>query len=193
VAVSGVEATLRGRKSWVNRWLPWISGLVLVAGICAFLIFRVIGTNTATPSGVSRVGAGPVRHTAAPPTVKVDRAARVVAGQFILTAVARKHLDKAWTLIDSNMKRDCGCTKKDWMTGNINVVPFPAEDISFAPFKTDWSYPREVALEVALLTKSKSIKSQIFFIQLKKFGDRWLVDRWAPRGGGVPIPNTVQN
>ena len=191
--MSGAEAALHGRKNRLNRWLPWFSGAVLVVGIGAFLIFRVIGTNTAAPSAAPRVGAGPIKHAKTPPTVKVSPAARTVAGQFILTAVARKHLDKAWTLIDANMKQACGCTKAEWLTGNINVVPFPAEDIQFAPFKTDWSYPREVALEVALLSKSKSIKSQIFFIKLKKFGDRWLVDYFAPRGGGVPIPNTVQN
>jgi hypothetical protein len=192
VAVSGVEATLRGRRR-LSRWLPWISALVLVVGLGAFLIFRVIGTNTATPSGVGRLGSGPVHKAVTPPTVKVSPATRVVAGRFILTAVARKHLDKAWTLIDSNMKQACGCTRAEWLTGNINVVPFPAEDISLAPFKTDWSYKTEAALEVALLSKSKSIKSQIFFIKLKKFGNRWLVDYWAPRGGGVPIPNTVNN
>jgi hypothetical protein len=192
--MSGVDATLRNPKSWLSRWLPWISGAVLVGGVCAFLIFRVVGTNTAAPSLAPRLGAGPLDAPAkTPPTVKVSPEARNVAGKFILTAVARKHLDQAWTLIDGNMKQACGCTKKEWMTGNINVVPFPAADIDYAPMKTDWSYPREAAFEVALLSKSKSIKSQIFFIKMKKVGDRWLVDYWAPRGGGVPIPNTVQN
>jgi hypothetical protein len=193
VAVSSAQATVRRKRSRLERWLPWFAALVLLAGIGTFLIHNVIGTNTAAPSDAPRLGKGPVEQSKTPPTVKVSPAARVVAGKFILTAVARKNLGQAWTLIDEHMKKDCGCTRAEWMTGNINVVPFPAKDIDFAPFKTDWSYPNEVALEVALLSKSKAIKSQIFFIKLNKFGKRWLVDRWAPRGGGVPIPNTVQN
>ena len=52
---------------------------------------------------------------------------------------------------------------------------------------------RDILMEIALLSKPKSgVKSQIFFINLKKFGTganaRWLVDNWVPRGS-APVPD----
>ena len=40
------------------------------------------------------------------------------------------------------------------MTGQIAVVPYPADAIDVAPFKIDYSYPREALLEVMLLPKA---------------------------------------
>jgi len=171
----------------MSRWLPWIAGLVLVAGVIAFTISR-IGLHTNAPEG-AHLGKGPVTISKDPPTVKVSPAARIVAGKFILTTVGRKDLATGWNLITPAMKQACGCSRKEWLKGNINVVPFPAEDISYAPFKTDWSHKNDLGLEVALLSKSKRIKSQVFFIELKKRDGKWLVDYIAPRGN-VAVPTT---
>ena len=73
-------------------------------------------------------------------------------------------------------------SKREWLTGNIPVVYYPAKAIETATFKVDESYPDEAILEVALLPKdSTKVKPQIFFIGLKKTGTRWRVNYWVPR------------
>ena len=76
------------------------------------------------------------------------------------------------------------------MTGNIPVVPFPLDKLEVAPFKIDASYKNSAIVEIALLAKKNSgIRSQIFFMELKRVGTgkkaRWVVDNWVPRGSAV--------
>ena len=84
-------------------------------------------------------------------------------------------------------------TLAEWKTGDIAVIPFPVDQLDYAPFKVDYAHPNDVLMEVALLTNEGSkIKGQTFFIGIKKFGKgdnaRWLVDNWVPRGS-APVPD----
>ena len=77
-------------------------------------------------------------------------------------------------------------SKREWLTGNIPVVYYPAKQIETATFKVDESYPGEAILEVALLPKDAAkVKPQVFFIGLKKVGKgtaaHWQVNYWVPR------------
>ena len=174
------------------RRFSWIAGLVLVAGIVAFTIAYFgntsDGTEEAAPSGPAQA-ADPQR-----PTVAVDKAARVVAGEFILNAVQRdvpdpqlrRQLAKAWKLVNPESDlMDCGghrCTYKEWLTGNIPVQPYPAKALDTASFAIEESYPDQVVLQVALLPKDGSeVPGQIFWISLLKKNGKWLVDEWSPR------------
>lgn len=79
-----------------------------------------------------------------------------------------------------------GHDEKQWLTGNIPVVYYPAKEIDKATFKVDKSYPEEAILEMALLPKdTKEAKPQVFYIGLKKAGKgtaaRWMVNYWVPR------------
>jgi len=167
----------------MNRMFPWFSALILVAGIVAFVVVH-FGTNTAKPLTPS---AAPVaKHpTIVKPdkTAPVSKSAKLVAGRFILTAVQRKHLDEAWKLVTPSIKQ--GQTHKQWMTGNIAVVPWLGK-IGVTPLAVDYSLAREVEFTVAILpAKGEKTKPDYFVIVLKKFGSgkhaRWLVDQWVPR------------
>jgi hypothetical protein len=167
----------------LSRMFPWVSALILVAGIVAFVVVH-FGTNTAKPLTPS---AAPVaKHpTIVKPdkAVPVSKAAKVVAGRFILTAVQRKHLDEAWKLVTPAIKQ--GQTYKQWMTGNIAVVPWLGK-IGVTPIAVDYSLAREVEFTVAIIpAKGEKAKPDYFVIVLKKFGEgknaRWLVDQWVPR------------
>jgi hypothetical protein len=124
------------------------------------------------------------------PEVKApfDPDARQVAMRFVQTAVARKNLDEAWDLSGPTVRG--GLTRKEWLTGNIPVVPYPLDQLAVAPFKIDASYVNSALIEIALLPKKNAgIRSQIFFMELKKMGKgakaRWVVDNWVPRAGAV--------
>jgi hypothetical protein len=98
---------------------------------------------------------------------------------FLQTAVARKNLAKAWTVVGPGIRQ--GQTYTDWLKGEIAVVPYPGESMDKAPIKVDWSHANSIGLSVALLPKKGSAeKPQVFNMELKKAGNRWVVDSWVP-------------
>lgn len=114
--------------------------------------------------------------------------ARQVAMRFVQTAVARRDLEEAWKLSGPTIRG--GLTRKEWLTGNIPVVPYPLDVLEVAPFKIDASFKNSALIEIALLPKAgAAIKPQIFFMELVRVGNgansHWIVDNWVPRGGAV--------
>lgn len=181
------------------RRVTWAAALVLVAGIIAAAV-TFIGRGS-SDSGASPQPVQPARPVQQQPEgsgdqVPVDRRARVVAGEFILSAVTRENLPKAWRITDpTSVLRQCGeraCTYKEWLTGNIPVVPYEGAAIDKASFAVTESRPDHVVLEVALLPKDGvKVRGQIFFIGLRAVGAgpkrRWLVNEWTPRAI-IPVP-----
>lgn len=167
-----------------RRRLAWAAGgLALIAAIVGVL---VLGPNTnPAPEHLSgRPAQQPERLVKAP----LAEDARRVAVRFIQTAVARKNLDEAWTLVGPNLRG--GLTKKAWTSGENPVVPYPVDKLDVAPYKVDASYTRSALLEVALLPrKGAGVRAQVFFLELKKLGSgpasRWVVDNWVPRAAAV--------
>jgi hypothetical protein len=179
--MSATPAALKSSRR-LGRLFPWFSALVLVAGIVAFTIVH-FGTNTAKPLTPSGAPPRPVQVVKPEKTVPAPKAAKLVAGKFILTAVQRKHLERAWPLVTNSIRQ--GMTRKQWMTGNIAVVPWLGR-IGVTPLKVDYSHAREVEFTVAILpAKGEKTKADYFVIVLKKVGAggnaRWLVDQWIPR------------
>lgn len=183
--------------------VSWIAALVFVAGVVAFSIAYFGNTAETTQTPLSNEPAQGVETPRQ--TVPLDTRARVVAGEFILTAVQRdvppaklrQNMAKAWKITAPGSDvRFCGdhqCTYEEWLTGEVSIVPYPAGSIDKASFAIDESYADRVVLEVALLPKDGAdVRGQIFFIGLKAVGKgdkkRWLVDYWAPRAIN-PVPN----
>jgi len=164
-----------------RRSITLVSGLILVAGVVAFAVAWVGDTGTSQETPLSNQ---PAQLFTPRKQVPLDVEARKVAGRFILTAVARENLGESYDLVHPELRQ--GLTKKEWLTGNIPVVYYPAKEIETARFKVDESYPNEAILEVALLPKETAkIKPQVFYIGLKKAGKgkaaRWQVNYWVPR------------
>jgi hypothetical protein len=161
----------------VQRRVSLLAVLILTAGVVAFGVAYFGGTGTSQERPLSNE---PAQVFTPRKQVPLDAEARTVAGRFILTAVARENLGESYDLAHPELRQ--GMTKREWLTGNIPVVYYPAKAIETATFKVDESYPDEAILEVALLPKeSAKIKPQIFFIGLKKAGNRWRVSYWVPR------------
>ncbi|HST17858.1 MAG TPA: hypothetical protein VLK36_09330 [Gaiellaceae bacterium] len=169
----------RVHKSGWRKALPWVVGIVVLAGVAALVIALLPSSSghknaALTPNVPAKV------VSQVPKTVKLDPQAEKVARRFIQTAVARKHLAEAYKLAGPQVVQ--GQTLKQWMGGNIAVIPFPVNAVSLAPMKVDYSYKNEALIEVALLTKPKSgVKSQLFTMQLNRIDGKWVVNSWVPR------------
>ena len=102
--------------------------------------------------------------------------------------MARKNLAEAYQLVAPSLKR--GMTLKQWEQGNIPVVPYPTQELKPVHMAVDTSTSEEASIRVFLDPKAGAgagVKPQIFFLQMKKFGSRWLVTNWVPYNA-VPIP-----
>jgi hypothetical protein len=169
-----------------QRYLLWISGFVLAAGIAAVLIVFLRNTGHSESAPFTNK---PVDTVTTPTKVKLEPAARVVAGRFILTAVQRKDLAEAWKLVGPGIRQ--GMSYQEWLKGTIPVVPF-LDPIKLAPMKVDLSEKNHAILEVILIPKSSKVKPQIFTLDVNKVGKgkdaHWVVNSWAPRSMPT-IPN----
>jgi hypothetical protein len=164
-----------------QRWALW-GGLAILAVGVAVATFTFLGnTGHSQETPLSNQAA---QVFTPQKQVKVDSAARQVAGRWILTNVARHNLALGYKLTHPELRQ--GMTEKQWLTGNIPVTPYPADKLQAATFKVTESYPDEVYLEVALLPKAGvNIKPQIFHIGLKRVGGPhgpWRVSYWLPYG-----------
>jgi len=166
------------------RWLSFVSVLVLTAGVVAALVVFLGSSGEKLKTQVSDK---PAQVVEPQKKVPLEKEARVVAGRFIETAVARHDLAASWPLVGSELK--VGLTKKDWTSGNIPVVPYTAK-IDQVRMKVDVSEPRHALLEVLLIPKAASVKPAFFFLELKKVSTRWVVVSWSPRGN-IAVPSSL--
>jgi hypothetical protein len=186
-ADSVFRTEIQHKPGW-QKALPWVVAVVLVGGaIAGGIIWSNTGKSTATPltnqpaTDVSKV----------PATVKLQPGAQKVARRFIETAVARKNLPEAYSLVTQQLKQ--GQSLKSWNTGNIAVIPYPVDAIKYAPMKIDFSYPKEAQIQVALLPKAGTgVKAQLFIMDLVKRNGSWLVNSWVPKSSPM-VPNGSSN
>ncbi len=151
-------------KTRLGRWAPWLSGAVLVAGVCAYAVTRLAsgGGSAVTPK-----------------TVPLDPQARAVARAFVATAVAREDLARAWTLAAPELKR--GLTLAQWKTGSIPVQPYPVAKAA-ARYTVQASQPGVASLRVSFLPPpASSTPAGDFTITLQRLRGRWLVSSWTPQ------------
>jgi hypothetical protein len=183
MAVNVVQNALSSRR--LNQWLPWIAGAVLAAGVIAFLV-AYFG-NTANSK--ETFGPGKAQVVKPQPTVRLDPKARIAAGQFIETAVARRNLAEAWRLATPNARG--GLTYKEWLTGDIPIPALGAPIQTAAITKLVTSHPREAEINIVVIPKPNKygVKTTLFFVILKKVGSRWRVDYCqAQATPGAPAP-----
>ena len=184
-----VDTRKRERKvpARLRRLAPWIGGFLLVAGIAAAIVHFAPNRNAPTETVSKTPAKAPVKEK----TIPLQKAETSVAREFVKTAVAMTDLAAAWKTVGPNLR--AGLTYKEWLTGNIPVVPYPLKSLATARFKIDYSHANDALLEVALLPQTGAkIKGQIFYLGLKRIrgpsGKRhWVVDSWFPRSS-VLVP-----
>jgi hypothetical protein len=169
-----------------------VSASVLIIGAGVFLATVVFkGTPNAFTDTLSNKPAQ-LYHPDKP--VKLSKEETALARQFIQTAVARRNLNAAYAIVHPDLKG--GLTRKQWDTGNIPVVMYPAQNAETAAFTVDYSFKTAALLEVDLVAKKgQDQRPELrFYIGLKREGGkptgRWLVNYWQPHWK-PPVPQAV--
>jgi hypothetical protein len=177
-----------------NKWLPRAAVLVLAAGVIAFVAVKWTNTAKDINTGVSNEPAAIPKPE--PASVAVAPEARRIAARFIATAVSldfrnrdvrptaadRRKLAEAWKISGGTLKQ--GTTYKEWLQGNMAVVPYPAAPN--AGMQVEYSHRNSIELIFALLPKAGfDTKPQYFLMDLARLGrpghKRWVVTYWAPK------------
>jgi hypothetical protein len=179
----------RLRSARARRRLGILVAVVVVAGTVATLIEVIPSSVNRLNTPISTIPAQMVPKEKPVPT---DPVSRTVGREFIETAVMRTNLDWAYDHVHADLKGRM--SRKDWDTGAIPVIPYPATNAATTAFIVDYSYRTEVLYEVELLSKAGSgIRPMLFFLGLKRAGDRptgrWLVSYWQPHWR-PPVPYT---
>jgi hypothetical protein len=171
-----------------QRKLLWIATPVLVAGVTAAIVTTVWTSPHVAPP---LPPPGKVQVPVVEKSVPVENAAKLVGERFIRTAVERTNLAESWKLTAPALREDF--TLARWKSGNIPVVPYPADLSKPAPVRVEYSYKDRLLLLILLNPRpGDPTKPQLFHLGLHAFGTganrHWLVDYWAPFGSArVPI------
>lgn len=177
------------RKPGWQKALPWVVVVLVVGAVIGVIAVKYANTGHTTATPLTNRPAVDVSKV--PRTVKLPSGATKVARRFIETAVARRNLGAAYTIVTEEIRQ--GQSLKSWNTGNIAVIPYPVVDVKYAPMKIDFSYPAESQIEIALLPKANTkVRGQLFIMDLVKRNGKWLVNSWVPRSSPA-VPNGASN
>ena len=183
-----------------NRYLMWFSVLVLAVGV-GFLAIRLVPGNDKTQVSADKGFVPQLPAKSLPLTnakgaqiktyAELDPQVRATIRTFLASAVARRHLDKAWPVIAPSMKQ--GYTLQSWSHAKaLPIVPYPIENVDSTQYYLDYASTREILLEVgvsaAAAKKMRPVAFQLGLVPRGKGADRhWLVNYWMPRWT-PPIP-----
>jgi hypothetical protein len=176
----------------------WRRRLIKVAVVLAFIPLAYIGIRLSTPGSPENAN-GPevpnyVQPKRSPFTAEERSAVRPVLAQFIRYAVAREDVAKSWDLAGPDLRE--GMTHKEWDTGAIPVVNYPAAHRGLGSWSyVKYSYTNTVGLEVFVFPKPGSGYSAMTAdAEVVKDNDgRWRVNYWMPeRFHGPPALSAKQ-
>jgi hypothetical protein len=176
----------------------WRRRLLKVAVVLALIPLVYIGIRLSTPGSPENAN-GPevpnyVQPKRSPFTASEKRAVRPVLADFIRYAVAREDPARAWDVAGPDLR--AGFTRKEWDTGNLPVVNYPAADRGLGTWSyVKYSYTNTVGLEVFVFPKPGSGYSAMTADAevVKERDGRWFVNYWMPeRFHGPPALSAKQ-
>jgi hypothetical protein len=188
---SGILESFQNSPRKQRRFMI-LSAAVLVVGLGIFLatvVFR--GTPNAFTDTISDK---PAQLYHPEKKVKLSKEETALAREFIRNAVERQNLNAAYSMVHPDLKG--ALTRKQWNTGNIPVVYYPARNADTAAFVVDYSFQTSALLEVDLVAKPGQDQRPhlLFYLGLKRAGGkpngRWLVNYWQPHWR-PPVPQAV--
>jgi len=177
-----------------RRRLTWLTAAAVVAGLLVTAVFHYSDNGG---KGLTKERPGPPTTAPTPKTVSFRPSqhdvATVVSG-FVQDAVLRRHVEKSFDLVAPQLRQ--GLSRAQWATGEIPVVPYPANDLASARWRLQYSYANRVGLVVGMFPKPRAkTPYEVFSIELIAYRSqghrRWLVDSWAPAGLGIGQPGSA--
>jgi hypothetical protein len=157
-------------------------GVALVVVVTAVLLAVFYSKPGSSGSASGPEVAAPKQQRQVPFTKANQQAVHDVLHRFIDTAVTRRDPAGSWNLATQNMRS--GITHKQWVNGELPVVPYPAEETKSTGGwdAVEYSYKRSVGVEVFLLPKPGSGVAPVTAdVELVKGHDgEWRVDYWMP-------------
>ena len=178
---------MRGRQLTYRRRrrLIALSVVAVVAGVvsaASLLLPRgeKPDHSTSAPSAAQTTPQKPPRPIH---LTKADRAAlHSTISLFVTTAVARHHPELAWPIVAPVLRE--GLSKRQWSTGDIPVVPYPASGVDLINVQS--LAGRSALIEVVLHSPpSANLVRKTFQIQLLRSARAphgWTVTGWVPEG-----------
>lgn len=159
--------------------------IAVVVLIVAFLIAFVRNTGHSTATPINEHGHARVYHP--PKTVKAtaeQKAAAISAlARFVRSAVIRRDLASSWPLATAHMKT--GTSHADWLSGNLPVVPYPANGFRTVGFTLTYQYEGILGFDALVLpneTKAGQLAGQVVYAcEMHDVRGSWLVDECYPR------------
>lgn len=179
------ETRSPARKAEIRNRIAFAgSALLLVAGFVVFIQSRTDEGSAPTVAPKvpkNTIDRGPELKTGK--NLKLDPAARRVAGRFLLTGVdlqsrmTGKGLEEAWRLAAPELRS--GFTKREWLAGTLPFAPFPIRTSGVEVVATS---PTEILLQAFLIPRSAdpdSVPVRYDMTLVKRKG-RWLVSYVVP-------------
>jgi hypothetical protein len=167
-----------------RRRLLWIASALVVAAVAAAAV-------VALPKGhqtkeVFRPGAWvPSTPKDAPMTPARRQTVDRVLDAFVPAAVERKDPMRALPLVTSAFRS--GTSRQEWSRGDLPVFPYETRNRSFHTWTLNYSYPREMSVEILLHPAPKETLGSIAFTAvLKETQGRWLIDSFVPAATFAP-------
>jgi len=178
--VIGLPASHRARVRLLRRTI-----IAIVILVIAFLIAFVRNTGHSTATPINEHGHAQVFH--APKTVKATAAQKAAAistlSRFVRSAVLRRDLAASWPLATAHMKE--GTSRADWLSGNLPVVPYPADGFRTVGFTLTYQYRGILGFDALLLPNTTkaglSAGQQVYACELHQIHGSWLIDECYPR------------
>ena len=168
----------------MRRRVAWVGALVAVAAAAAAAVL-MLPKGTPEPQ-VLRPGAYVVTT---PRTVKLtaDRrhAIDAVLDSFVPAAMGRKKPLLALPLVTQSFR--AGVSREQWSRGDLPVFPYSARGEQFHKWRLNYSYPREVSVELLFHPAPKETLGPMAVTAVfKQIGRRWLIDSFVTSASFAP-------
>lgn len=165
-----------------RRRVTWAAALAATAG---GLVAVAFATTNVSEHPVPPTGTAPPQVVSLPEATVLSKADALelvqASRRFVVAGVARRHLDVAYDMVGPELRS--GLSRAEWTHGANPVVPFPAVGIADVGFA--YSYPNDVALDLALVAKPGSDTiGKTFRIEFRRPRPAapWRVVAWQPFG-----------
>lgn len=174
------------RSPRARRRLAWLAAAVVAAAVAAGVI-ALLPKGSTLPTQTAVSGAS----EAAPVTerqVRLSRADRrridALLDRFVPSAFARRDPGASYALATPALR--AGTPRRSWNRGDLPVSPYKPRGTTFHAWRLNYAFPGEANLDLLLHPAKPGGRPEIFKVDVKRVGGRWLVDSVVPSATFAP-------